>query len=192
MNVRENKNIVEYEQAYNTILHYSNSKYAEVYSFMKTLEIRRITSENDLDKCAVLMSLSEPFKTLKFDYEKCRMAVRGDYKEVYLAIVENEFAGFIVLQFYGVLRGYIQTICIEPVYRGKGIGTALLKFSEEKILKLFPNVFMCVTSFNDRAQKLYYSLGYEKVGELKDHIIQGADEYILRKQACSTSEFKPN
>jgi len=136
------------------------------------------------------MSQSEPFTTLKFNYEKCKLAVRGDYKEVYLATVENEFAGFVVLQFYGLLRGYIQTICVEPAFRSKGIGTALLKFSEEKILKLHPNVFMCVTSFNHRAQKLYYSLGYEKVGELKDHIIKGADEYILRKQGCPTSEFK--
>ena len=158
---------------------------------MNTLKITLTTDEDQLDKCAELMSLSEPFKTLKFDYEKCKLAVRGDYKEVYLATVENGFAGFVVLQFYGLLRGYIQTICVEPAYRSKGIGTALLNFSEEKILKQHPNVFMCVTSFNHRAQKLYYSLGYEKVGELKDHIIKGADEYILRKQGCPTSEFKP-
>ena len=158
---------------------------------MSIMEIRILTDENDLDRCATLMCASEPFATLKFDYEKCRAAVRGDYKEVYAAIDDGEFIGFVVLQFYGVLRGYIQTICIEPMYRGKGIGTALLKFSEEKILKRFPNVFMCVTSFNLRAQKLYYSLGYEKIGELKNHIIHGADEYILRKQGCPTSEFKP-
>ena len=156
------------------------------------MEIKIVTDEKELDKCAKLMSLSEPFTILKFDYEKCMMAVRGDFKEVYVAMVEDEFAGFVVLQLYGLLRGYIQTICIEPAHRGKGIGTALLKFSEKKMLKLYPNVFMCVTSFNHRAQKLYYSLGYEKVGVLKDHIIQGADEYILRKQACPTSEFKSN
>jgi ribosomal protein S18 acetylase RimI-like enzyme len=50
---------------------------------------------------------------------------------------------------------------------------------------------MCVTSFNHQAQKLYYRLGYEKIGELKNHIIEGADEYILRKQGSPISEFKP-
>lgn len=155
------------------------------------MEIKLATNENELDQCAKLMCQSEPFVTLKFEYEKCKLAVRGDYKEVYLVFVENEFAGFVVLQFYGVLRGYIQTICIQSNHRGKGIGTALLKFSEEKLLKLFPNVFMCVTSFNHRAQKLYYSLGYEKIGTLTNHIIEGADEYILRKQGCPISEFKP-
>lgn len=155
------------------------------------MEIKLTTNETELDQCAKLMSQSEPFTSLKFDIEKCKLAVRGDYKEVYLALEGNEFAGFVVLSFYGALRGYIQTICIKPEHSGKGIGTTLLKFSEEKLLKKFPNVFMCVTSFNHRAQKLYYSLGYEKVGVLTNHIIQGADEYILRKQGSPTSEFKP-
>lgn len=154
------------------------------------MEIKLTTNEIELDRCAELMSQSEPFNTLKFNYEKCKLAVRGDYKEVYIASVDNKFLGFVVLQFYGVLRGYIQTICIQPDQRGKGIGTFLLKFSEEKLLKQFPNVFMCVTSFNHRAQKLYYSLGYEKIGTLTNHIIEGADEYILRKQICPNSEFK--
>jgi type I restriction enzyme R subunit len=56
---------------------------------------------------------------------------------------------------------------------------------------VFNFVFMCVTSFNHQAQKLYYRLGYEKIGELKNHIIEGADEYILRKQVSPISEFKP-
>jgi ribosomal protein S18 acetylase RimI-like enzyme len=155
------------------------------------MKIVLTTNENELDQCAELMSQSEPFNTLRFNYEKCKLSVRGDYKEVYIASEGNEFLGFVVLQFYGTLRGYIQTICICPNHRGKGIGTSLIKFSEEKLLKIFPNVFLCVTSFNHEAQKLYYRLGYEKIGELKDHIIEGADEYILRKQNCPTSEFKP-
>ena len=155
------------------------------------MKIELTTNENELDQCAELMSQSEPFNTLRFNYEKCKLSVRGDYKEVYIASEGNEFLGFVVLQFYGTLRGYIQTICICPNHRGKGIGTTLLKFSEEKLMKIFPNVFLCVTSFNHEAQKLYYRLGYEKIGELKDHIIKGADEYILRKQNSPTSEFRP-
>ncbi len=153
------------------------------------MEIKLTTDEVELDFCAKLMTESEPFVTLKFDFEKCKAAVRGDYKEVYVTKVEDRIAGFIVIQFYGLMRGYIQTICVEPNYRGKGIGTSLIKFCEEILLKRFPNVFLCVTSFNYEAQKLYYRLGYEKIGELKDHIIRGADEYILRKQGCPASEF---
>ncbi|MES2560180.1 MAG: N-acetyltransferase [Bacteroidota bacterium] len=156
------------------------------------MEIRRTTDEKEIDACALLMSQSEPFTTLKFNYERCKAGMGGDYREVYVAYVDQHFAGFVVLSLVGVLRGYIQTICLHPEYRGQGIGTALLKYSEERLTKEFANVFMCVSSFNHRAQKLYYSLGFEKVGELKDHLITGADEYILRKQTCAMEVFKPS
>lgn len=153
-------------------------------------EIKLINSDEDLDTCAALMSSSEPFSTLGFDLQWCRMAMRGPVKEVYAAYIDNTYAGFVVLQFAGVLRGYIQTICVEPLYRSRGIGTELLEFSEKHFLQQFPNVFICVSSFNHAAQKLYYRLGYEKIGELKDHIVKGYDEYILRKQLCPITEFK--
>lgn len=153
------------------------------------MEIKLTTDETDLVQCAELMSQSEPFVTLKFDLEKCKFAVKGD--EVYLAMVDGVMAGFVVLRLTGVLRGYIQTICLKPAFRGKGIGTALLQFCEERIYKMSPNVFMCVSSFNHEAQKLYARLGFEKIGELKNHIVQGHDEYILRKSKGPIMEFKP-
>ncbi|MES2780780.1 MAG: N-acetyltransferase [Bacteroidota bacterium] len=156
------------------------------------MEIRRTTDEQEIDACALLMSQSEPFVTLKLDYKKCRSGMGGDYREIYVASIDNTFAGFVVLSLAGVLRGYIQTLCIQPEFRGQGIGTALMKFSEERLSKDFPNVFICVSSFNDGAQKLYYSLGFEKIGELKDHLIAGSDEYILRKQTCPAADFRPN
>ena len=155
------------------------------------MKIELTTNEIELDECAQIMCCTEPFVTLKFAIEKCRAVVRGEFKEVYVARAENEIAGFVVVQTYGLMRGYIQTIALKPEFRNKGIGTALLKFSEERILKEFPNVFMCVSSFNYEAQKLYYRLGFEKIGTLTNHIIQGADEYILRKQKCPVMDFNP-
>jgi ribosomal protein S18 acetylase RimI-like enzyme len=154
------------------------------------MKIELTKNELELDECAQIMCSTEPFITLKFTLEKCKAALRGEFKEVYVVRIENEIAGFVAVQTYGLMRGYIQTIALKPEFRNKGIGTALLKFSEERILKEFPNVFMCVSSFNYEAQKLYYRIGFEKIGTLTNHIIQGVDEYILRKQGCPTSEFK--
>jgi ribosomal-protein-alanine N-acetyltransferase len=154
------------------------------------MEIKKAHTNTELDTCALLMSSLEPFVTLNIQYEKARAGMEGDSKEVYMAIVDGQFAGFMVLMFAGVLRGYLQTLCIDPAYQGQGIGTALIRLGEERFAKEFPNVFICVSPFNMGAQKLYYRLGYEKIGELKDHIIAGADEYILRKQLCPIAEFK--
>jgi ribosomal protein S18 acetylase RimI-like enzyme len=43
------------------------------------------------------------------------------------------------------------------------------------------NVFMCVSSFNIEAKRLYIRLGYEVVGELRDYIVAGHSEILLRK-----------
>jgi len=44
-------------------------------------------------------------------------------------------------------------------------------------------------SKNSAAQRLYFSLGYEKVGELKDYLVLGHSEIILRK---TTGPVVPN
>jgi ribosomal protein S18 acetylase RimI-like enzyme len=81
----------------------------------------------------------------------------------------------------GAFVGYIQTVCIDPSCRGRGLGTRLLQFAEERILRVSPNIFMCVSSFNDAARRLYLRLGYHVVGELPDFIVQGHSEILLRK-----------
>jgi [ribosomal protein S18]-alanine N-acetyltransferase len=49
---------------------------------------------------------------------------------------------------------------------------------------------MCVSSFNKDAARLYYKIGYEKVGDLKDFVIKGQSETLLRKTIGTLSEFK--
>jgi ribosomal protein S18 acetylase RimI-like enzyme len=49
---------------------------------------------------------------------------------------------------------------------------------------------MCVSSFNKKAQKLYRRLGYEKVGVLKNFIVNGHDEILLRKTMGPLANFK--
>src|SRR5688572_17405967 len=96
------------------------------------MEIIKTQNDSELDTCALLMSSLEPFVTLKIHYEKARTGMGGDSKEVYMAMVGGQFAGFVVLMFAGVLRGYIQTLCVDPKYQGQGIGTSLIKFAEER------------------------------------------------------------
>ncbi|MBS1771519.1 MAG: GNAT family N-acetyltransferase [Bacteroidetes bacterium] len=153
------------------------------------MEIRRITTEEDIDTCAELMNISDPWITLQFDKQRCLMSLKGDYKELYGAYIDGNVAGFVIIQLYGTLRGYIQTVCVKEQYRGKGIGTALLKYIEERIYEVSPNAFICVSSFNPEAHKLYTRMGFEYVGTLKDHFIRGYDEIILRKSKGPFAEF---
>lgn len=120
----------------------------------------------DEERCARLMCTSEPWTTL------------------------GRFAGFIVLSLVGVLNGYIRAIVVEPSQRGRGVGSELMAFAETRIFAGSPNVFLCVTSFNDRARALYERLGYHYVGELSDFFVRGVSELLYRKTRGPWTEFR--
>jgi ribosomal protein S18 acetylase RimI-like enzyme len=81
----------------------------------------------------------------------------------------------------GSFVGYIRSICVAADARGGGLGSQLVAFAEERIFRDVKNVFLCVSSFNPRARALYERLGYEVVGEMKDYVIGGASEILMRK-----------
>jgi ribosomal protein S18 acetylase RimI-like enzyme len=95
-----------------------------------------------------------------------------------------------MIKLKGAFTGYIQTIVIKAEERGKGLGEAAIKYAESLIFKQSPNVFICVSSFNPGALKLYKQLGYEEVGVIKDYIIKGYDEIFLRKTLGPLHDFK--
>lgn len=128
-----------------------------------------------------MMSETDPWITLGMSYDQCLVAFEGSCKEIYVIRYREEIAGFVILQVCGTFSGYIQTICIHENYRGKGFGTKLLKFCEERVLKFSPNLFICVSSFNRDAFRLYYRFGFRLVGELDNFVKEGFTELLLRK-----------
>jgi [ribosomal protein S18]-alanine N-acetyltransferase len=148
---------------------------------MKPLEIKPTTNPSDFAVCAAMMAATDPWITLGMDQADCLKAFDGDYRQVYLVKNGEDLMGFVILQPQGTFKGYIQTICIDKVYGGKGYGTQVLQFCEEVILKYSPNIFICVSSFNHGAIKLYTDFGFELVGELPDFVKAGFTELLLRK-----------
>jgi len=119
--------------------------------------------------------------TLKRDYDASLRFLRDPGRERYVAYSGEHLAGFLILNLQGAFVGYLQTICIAPDFRGMGLGTALIAFAEERIFREHPNVFMCVSSFNHAAQRLYKRLGYSTIGQLTDYLLPGYSELLLRK-----------
>ena len=154
------------------------------------IKISRLRSLKDAKDCARMMVNSEPWATLRFDYRTTLAALRDPNREGYIAKIENRPVGLIVLNLVGPFRGYIQAIGVWPEFRGTGIGQKLLKYAEARILREFPNVFLCVSSFNKDAQRLYKRFGYRKVGELKDYVVKGHSEFLMRKTAGPMNSYK--
>jgi ribosomal protein S18 acetylase RimI-like enzyme len=145
------------------------------------LSVTPLDDEEEAIRCAQLMCGSEPWITLGRTFEASLAIVRDPTREVYLARDERGVAGFIILCMTGAFVGYIQAICIEPSRRGQGLGSRLIDFAEQRIRGVSPNIFMCVSSFNADARRLYQRLGYEVVGELTNYIVDGQSEILLRK-----------
>lgn len=127
------------------------------------------------------MASSEPWLTLGRGRADALKLLRNRHKQCFIIRCDGERAGFLVLDLNGPLGGYIQTIGVAPEMRGRGIGTAALRWAEAYIFKEHRNVLMCVSSFNRGAHRLYKRLGYETVGCLRDYVVAGHDEILLRK-----------
>lgn len=61
---------------------------------------------------------------------------------------------------------YLDSLAVMPEYRNKGIGTQLLKQGIENGKALNLDVTLVVDPINDRAKKLYRSLGFKPSGTL--------------------------
>jgi ribosomal protein S18 acetylase RimI-like enzyme len=123
--------------------------------------IRPLSSDEEAEACARMMASSEPWRTLGRTYDACLERMRDETKERYVAVGEDGRAlGFIVLNMQGAFVGYIQTVCVAAETRGQGLGARLVRFAEERIHRDSPNVFLCVSSFNEGAKRLYERLGY--------------------------------
>jgi len=141
----------------------------------------RPIADGEAAACARMMASSEPWLTLGRSVDACLALMLDPTREVYVAH-DGVIRGFIILNMrMGPFTGYIQTVCVAPDVRGSGIGSQLVAFAEERIFRDSPNVFLCVSSFNPRARSLYERLGYETIGEIRDFLIRGASEILMRK-----------
>ena len=149
----------------------------------------RVTPATGADRewAAQLMVSSEPWKTLKRPLDACRAVLNDAEFQVFIPRIGTEQGGerggFLILDSRGLAGApYLKSIAIAPEFRGLGLGTRLVAFAEDVFRPRSRHMFLCVSSFNDAAQRLYERLGYEPVGSVKDLAVEGAAETIMVKK----------
>jgi ribosomal protein S18 acetylase RimI-like enzyme len=156
------------------------------------VNIRRAMGEADASSCASIMAATDPWKRLGRSYDDTFRIVTDPSVEVFVAVTpEEEVAGLVAIRMMPVFKGYIAALAVHERWRNHGIGTVLLEFAEQRIFRESPNVFLCCSSFNHDAMRLYLRLGYQRIGEIKDFIVPGAGEVLLRKTIGPVSAFRP-
>lgn len=152
--------------------------------------VQPIDRRRDAAECAELMVTSEPWLTLRLSRAGALAVLTDPAREVHAIRDAHGIAGFVIIDMRGLLRGYVQTLCIREDCRRRGLGSTLLRWAEERIFRESPNVFICVSSFNGDARRLYERQGFELVGTLRELIVPGHDELLLRKTKGSWDAFR--
>lgn len=158
---------------------------------MSQLTIRSLCDDAEACACAALIAETEPWKTIRFGAEQIHQRLINPKRDVFVAEFENQLVGALILHLDGPLNGYIQTIVVFQKFQCRGFGKQLMQFAEAKIFQQSPNVFLCVTHFNEHAQKFYAQLGYQKVGELENFLQSGVTEILMRKTRGPLLPFEP-
>ncbi len=102
----------------------------------------------------------------------------------YKAVSSKGMVGFIA----GDIRrlegmAWIATLAVLPEFRGRGIGSALLKACEERIS--VSRIRLCVRVSNDTAIRLYEHFGYTRVGEWSRYYQDGESALVMEKRKLS-------
>jgi ribosomal protein S18 acetylase RimI-like enzyme len=153
---------------------------------------RPVASEVERQACARMMASMDPWVRLGRDYATCLRMLSDPQKELTVAAGPEGVDGFIMLDMHGPFAGYIQLLCVRAAAQRHGLGQSLVAWAEERIHRVSPNVFICVSSFNARARALYERLGFECIGTLKNYVVPGYDEILLRKSIGPWAGFKPS
>jgi len=153
------------------------------FIFMKTPEIsiKPLQTEEEIKACAAIMANTSPWTILNIRAKQIEQTLRDNFYESYVAYAGDAIAGVAVIQLKGVCTGYLKSIAVKKEFRKNHIGSLLMDHIEKRILSVHPNVFLCVSSFNHDAKKFYLKRGYEEIGIIKDYLVKGYDEILMRK-----------
>ena len=116
-----------------------------------------LATDAERDWAAGVMAESDPWLTLGRDRAKCAafLAAAPD-NELLIAHFGAVPAGFLFLRPRGFAGSpYIASIAVAADYRGRGIGSAMLRHAEVRYAPPARHIFLCVSSFNRDARRLY-------------------------------------
>lgn len=104
-------------------------------------------------------------------------------ENLYVAFIGEECVGFTYIIPKGAFHSfpYLHIIAVKEEYRNKGIGKALLDYSEKIAYEMTDRFFLVVGDYNPDAKRFYERNGYQQVGEIPDLYRPGVTEYLMAK-----------
>jgi ribosomal protein S18 acetylase RimI-like enzyme len=109
------------------------------------------------------------------ELERSEQEWRDFIGNMWFATVDNRVVGMIGLVrdtgAFASHRAQVISFWVDPVCRGQGIGRKLIEHVQEVARRMgIRKLYLHVTATQDTAIRLYETLGFVKVGHLKDHV----------------------
>ena len=100
-----------------------------------------------------------------------------------MAFIGEKCVGFTYIIPKGAFHSfpYLHIIAVKEEYRNKGIGKALLDYSEKIAYEMADRFFLVVGDYNPDAKRFYERNGYQQVGEIPNLYRLGITEYLMVK-----------
>ena len=150
---------------------------------MVELHFREGTN-NDFPVLARIISSTEAWTCFGINYDIAMGLFEKMEDKIYIAEKDREIVGFFTLRINGVgnIGAYLRMLAVVEIFRGQGIGKQMINYIKEIVLsKHIPNVFLICSVENKDAQFFYEKNGFEKIGIMKDLVVDGHDEIWYRK-----------
>ena len=100
----------------------------------------------------------------------------------FTAVSGGKFAGFGASEWDREQNAVcLMTLAVRPEFRGRGIGSALLKAMEEAF-GTSSDVYLYVDIENETAVRLYRRAGYKLTGIIPSYYMNGHDAIVMRNE----------
>jgi ribosomal protein S18 acetylase RimI-like enzyme len=106
----------------------------------------------------------------------------GQWRQRYPIDIGGAEAGVISVRYPWLKGPYLELLAIFPEFQGRGLGTRVLAWMEQEAIRHEArNLWVCASSFNDSALRLYERNGFRQVARLRGLVEDSCDEILLRK-----------
>jgi ribosomal protein S18 acetylase RimI-like enzyme len=98
-------------------------------------------------------------------------------------VADGELAGMAAIQHPFLHGPYLQLLAILPGFQGHSLGLRVLEWMEiQARMEEARQLWLCVSTFNDRAKSFYERFGFEPAAVLDKLASDRSDEIFMRKR----------
>ena len=150
----------------------------------KHYQLQELTEKQEADTLSQLFITMEPWRTLKYSAQNLSNYLQKAELYKYSILADQKLVGVVCVRYPWLRGACLELLAIAPSQQGKGIGRDIIQLLETELSKTnYNNLWTLVSSFNHEAQHFYENMGFIKVGQLDDFIVEGYSEFLLRKSS---------